>query len=364
MLTIKDAVRVINSIELTAQKVESSKFTLSDIMILGEISPEIKNNMLLLQKWFNGEDIIPDTTVSDGDSTNMAVGPMMGELVSILEPYRDIEPESDWRYVFDLDLYVSDKGTIYSMKKHAVLKTYFIDGDLRVFLSEDELSRRASAIVCKAFAIHSLNRNCNYIIHYNDGDRRNISPYNLSWVEKDSSYNIKRFYIEDICRRIVEFNGDVDKILKQYEGSKPITTRRGVEMIISKELHPGLSDEFFYNIDGRIVPVDSNVTESSKKESDKSTEGFDVGGFFLETNDKKLTLELIRDKIKSGQVLNPVEEVIIIFSTMESIGGKRIPDVKKIANTIKNQFNITIPFEIIDQVRNDFNSDIAKVFRN
>lgn len=373
MLTLKDAVRVIESITLTSKKLTTTSISFSDILTFGEIAPEIRNNLLFIQKWFNGdieslEMITPiHTTV---ESTPTPIIDVIPDVLSELEPYKAIEPDSEWKFVFDLNVWVSDKGTIYSMDNHSVVKPCWIDGDLRVLLSNDELPRRAAPIVCKAFAIHSANRNGEFIIHFNDGDRRNLSPYNMTWVPKGSSNaNIKRYYVEDICRRIVEFNGDVDKILAKYEGSKPVTTRRGIELIISKELHPGLSDNFFFNINGKIVPVDKPQVESWNDKCDAEAdtaslkEGFDVGGFFLASNDKKMSMELIKDKIKSGETLTSTEEVIVVFSMMEQMDSKKIPDTKKISNVIKNHLGITLPIEVIEQVRMDFTSEIAKVFR-
>lgn len=55
MLTLKDVVRVIESITLTSKKLNTTSISFSDILAFGEIAPEIRNNLLFIQKWFNGD---------------------------------------------------------------------------------------------------------------------------------------------------------------------------------------------------------------------------------------------------------------------------------------------------------------------
>jgi hypothetical protein len=80
------------------------------------------------------------------------------------------------------------------------------------------------------------------------------------------------------------------------------------------------------------------------------------------SGDKKMSKQLIKDKIARKHDLSLTEKTMLVFMAMDSIGGKKVPDVTTIARAISNEFKIDIAFDFIEQIRNDYSSEIAKIF--
>ena len=127
-----------------------------------------------------------------------------------------------------------------------------------------------------------------------------------------------------------------------------------VKAIINKEIHANVSNAFFILMDNKIYP--------RTKQTEDQNCGMDTAGFLVMSGDKKMTKSLLKDKIDRGHDLSLTEKTVIVFMAMESIGGKKVPDVPTIARVISSEFKLDIPFDFIEQIRNDYSSEIAKVF--
>jgi len=371
-MELKQAIRAISTFNAFVHRIENCpEIKIDHVMMLSKLDKSLGEDIKFARDWLAGKCLLPandtHTDASKDEPTQvLPVEPAIPTTTNNVEPQfysseLDVEPYAEWRKINDLNLMVSENGTIYSIEKHNVLEPYFIDGDLRVQIGDDDNDiKRASVLVAKAFQIHSANRNGDYVIAFMDGDRRNLSVSNLYWVSSESrpTSSWSLLLIEDICRRIIEHNGDVDVILTRYKNSKPVVTRNAIIAIINKELHSNISDKFFTVVNNDIVPYGAELNDCQNKPSSS----FDVGGFFLTTNDRKTSAALLRDKIKAKQELSLVEKTIIVFITIDIIGGKHLPDVQKISKVVKDQFGVTIPYDIIDQIRNDYNSEVAKMF--
>lgn len=354
MSEVKKLIKGVQACEKFAKQLELHAVTIAELETLGEIAPSVSENIQFLRDWVTGrvalttEEVLveTDTTIEETLTTAPAEN-------CCAEPWLDIDPNAEWRRLFSTDLVVSNKGSFYDIKKKGIIKPAFIDGELRVAVDDtDQGIKRAAVLVTRAFGLHSMDRNGEYIISFKDGDRRNLSITNLQWVQEPTR-NETLCLIEDICRRIVEFNGDVERILSEYEGSKPKVTEKFVKAIINKEIHANVSNTFFILMDNKIYP---------REKHDEQNSGMDTAGFLVMSGDKKMTKSLLKDKIDRGHDLSLTEKTVIVFMAMESIGGKKVPDVPTIARAISNEFKIDIAFDFIESIRNDYSSEIAKVF--
>lgn len=351
MSEVKNLIKGVQACEKFAKQIELHAVTIEELEILGDIAPSVSENIQFLRDWVTGHVVEPTEILTTTDTTSEET---LNAAPIPAEPWLEIDPNAEWRRLFSTDLMVSDKGDFYDIKKNTLIKPAFIDGELRVTVDDtDQGIKRAAVLVTRAFGLHSMDRNGEYIISFKDGDRRNLSITNLQWVQEPTR-NETLCLIEDICRRIVEFNGDVERILSEYEGSKPKVTEKFVKAIINKEIHANVSNAFFILMDNKIYP--------RTKQTEDQNCGMDTAGFLVMSGDKKMTKSLLKDKIDRSHDLSLTEKTVIVFMAMESIGGKKVPDVTTIARAISNEFKIDIPFDFIEQIRNDYSSEIAKVF--
>lgn len=348
-MELKNAVKMIKSIETFANAI-TAEVSIDDLLVLSEVNQNVSENIDFLKLWLNNgiefdESIAPDTSKT-----------------KTTHPWEKISPDSEWRNVFDMNLMVSDKGDIWNLKTNELMKQYFRDGDLRISFGSDLTrdTKRVAPIVSKAFQIWSPDKNGDFIIAYRDGDRRNMRIDNIYWKKPAGEYvETRRYLIEDICRRIIEFNGDIGKIMPKYEGSRPSVSTASVQQIRDKNLYKEISDLFFVIQDGKIYPR----TDAMAVDTTENNGSMDVGQFFRISGDRNITGSLIRDKIKKGDTLTLDEKVIVVFMAMDIIGMDKADDVRKISNVIKNSFGTDIGLDFINQVRNDYTSEISEMFR-
>ena len=352
-MELKNAVKMVESCETFARSIKSD-VPKEDLLILGEIKPEITEDLLFLENWIKGNVSLEMLETTPTPSPVVTVKKNK-------EPWLDVTPDAEWRHVIDMNFMVSSYGDIWDLNSNKLLPQYFMDGDLRISLGSDPCrdTRRVAPIVSKAFQIWSPDRNADFIIGYKDGDRRNMKVDNIYWKKPTGEYvDTRKYLIEDICRRIIEHNGDVDKIITRYESSRPAVSRASISQIMEKKIYNEISDLFFTYNDGKIYPrTDSMAIDTS------TNTGMDIGQFFRISGDRKISGELIREKIKKGEVLTLDEKIIVVFMAMDVIGLDKANDVKKISNVIKNNFGCNIGFEFINQVKNDYTSEISEMFR-
>lgn len=347
-MELKNAVHALKACETFVENTKTNVSTVDDLMVLSEINGNISDNINFVRRWLNNDITFGDITTMPTEETT--------------EPWLAIAPDAEWRRIFDMNLMVSNYGNIWDMSTRQELKKYFIDGDLRVILGHDSSrdSRRAAPIITKAFQIRSPDRGAEYIIGFKDSDRRNLRTDNLYWKKPSTDVtDISRQYlIEDICRRIIEHDGDIDAIFERYVGSRPSVSKAAIQQIMEKKLYTEVSDLFFVYDNGNIYPrTDAMATDTSANKS------VDIAGFFMMSNDRKVSGDLLRDKIKRNESLSIDEKVIIVFMAMDIIGISKANDVKKIANVIKNTFGCDLGYDFINQVRNDYTSEISIMFR-
>ena len=152
-------------------------------------------------------------------------------------PWVTVNPTAKWRKYDGTQQYrmfkgfmISSEGDIWDIEKECLVYPTWIAGDMRLKIPKSYYYKntypesaadpiiRVAVMVTKAFGIRSESTIENPIhctIKFIDGDRRNIKPRNLRWVRDDldpsSGMQPMTLTTIDICQRLVEFNGDVDK---------------------------------------------------------------------------------------------------------------------------------------------------------
>lgn len=352
-MTVRDAVKLVAVAGEFENTIRTSGVCLNDMLILGEINTSILEDIEYLQSYFAylyGEDTI---VVDEAVST---------ELTPDDNPWLRVNPDVDWRFVYDLNYMVSENGDIWDVEKNILVPQYYMNGDMRIFTENAEIpnmTKRVSAIVCKAFGIKSSKFNLGYrdstqiVIDFIDGDRRNCRYTNLRWIEKPK--NGPTFYqmtVDDICRRLLDFHGDVDKTLEMYEKTTPEVTKELIQDIKTKKIDRDISDKYFVYQNKGFFPR----SHTAKIGNDS----FDVAGFFVTTGDKDMTLNLLKDKIKNDQKITPDEITIMVKSLMSRY---KKPDSQVISDDIMNEFGISIPFDVVQESMNDTTSVVATSWR-
>ncbi len=352
-MELKQAINVCKVLEDFTNKIDKT-VPMSDLVILGELNPRLADNIDFLNRWINN-----DVTFEEGPVPTETTEVV--KVVSNKEPWLAVAPDADWKKVRDYDFMISNYGDVWNISEKKLMKQHLRDGDMRITIGTNGSrdTRRVSVLVAKAFQIRSPDRDGEFIIAFRDNDRRNLKVDNIYWKKPTGEYvETRRYMIEDICRRILQFEGDIEKIMPLYEDAYPSVSRASVEQIRDKKIYTEISDLFFVNVGDKIYPR----TDAMAVDTD-ANQGMDVAGFFRMSGDRKLTGELIRDKIKRGEALSIDEKVIVTFMAMDVIGINKANDVKKISNVIKNTFGCDIGFDFISQIVNDYTSDIAGMFR-
>ena len=358
-MDVKTIKRVIDLFANFSEIINTTEVSSNDVKILSEIQPRISDNLARIEELVGLKinETKPTPTEETEKSAPTSTPPTEG--ISSYKKWIDIDPDAEWKKISNLNVMASSSGLIYDLYSDRLLSQYFIDGDMRVVLGDDITrdARRAAPIICRAFGIYSGNRDKQMIIDFRNGDRRDLRVQNLLWIEApDDRPSVFEYLMEDICRRAIEYNGDIEKILPLYENSHPVVTKFMLDDIISKRTHTDISDRFFMlSSSGEILP-------RTHVGSDDSPNGLDVSQFILMSGDKKLSEKLLNDKIKEGQNLSILEKTVCVFMTLDSMGPK-IKDVKAIANAISKKFNgLELSFEFIRSVMDDYTSELARLF--
>lgn len=312
--------------------------SLEDLMVLSEINTDILVDIETIQSFFVREPL--EIKVVEAPEVNLDETPWLA--------FRDCT----WRKIFDIGWMISEYGDVYDIEKKCIKRQAFIDGDMRVIMNEGDLTsaKRVAPLVTRAFGITSGDRSGNYIIEHIDGDRRNLSCTNLRWIPcpKDRPTDMQ-YLVEDICRRLVEFNGNTEEVLKMYENSRPVVTRNMIQEIRNKTKHSAISDKFFVYQNGSFFP-----REHMKKVENV---GLKIGEYFLVTGDLNMSLKLIKDKVNNGMQLMKDENEILIKDYQRTHKKCFVEDVREY---LVDSFGVKLPLDYIQEIMNDDESTIAQ----
>lgn len=331
---IRNLIEARKSLKQLAQLLQTTNVTRTDADRVGSYIPKLASAITGLQEWDAGKI----------ENLEFKVAPYYGAKVS-------------------------SKGDIYSIETGELFVPRWIDGDLRVKVGTS--LRRCVDIVAKAFNIKAPG-NANWSLTFKDGDRRNLDPSNITWVEskpmseQEIAAQNSIYLIEDISRRLLEYNGDTDKVFEQFNGSKPKISPQYIDTIKRKEFHPEISDRFFsIDIDGSIIsstsiePVDESddvLTEDEIEDNIdetigipttvSATDGIDCYGLLMSTHDTGIVCDMIKDKVNRGQKISEQEKEIMYVAVTDG-------DHKALwyMGQIKKMFGYDLPLTEINYIR-------------
>lgn len=330
-------VKAVKSIESFAATL-TKEVKLEDIKTLAVLDPTLEEAINKMMNWFDGK-------------------PM-----TIEEPWVKFNPNAYWVFSEPENIMVSSMGDFYSLTTNEIIIPRFVGGDLRIDINES--TKRAAVIIAKNFRISSGNREGNMVIWFRDGDRRNLKVENITWKDSGSMKPVSTWdlLIEDICRRLIDCDGDINKTIEFYEGSDPVVKPSLIKSVLMKEKYSDISDRFFMMNEDNFIPMDELMTVEGDDTIVVSGDiGFDVSGFLIQSKDKELAKSLLIDKIKKGvNVLTEDEKTMIVFSAIENCGIDA--SVEDIQLTIRSIYGVSMPFDVISAIRKNGSTDIAEMY--
>ena len=318
---------------------------------LASIAPDVKQNIDLLRSWLSGDikytattNVITPTTTSDTT---------VQEIIN-QNGYTRFDPNAEWKPVIDLRLWCSSSGLIYSEEKDALLTPKYHNGDYMVTIDEtdpDTGKKRAGVIMARAFRIQSDDRlNDQNVLEYRNGDRKDIRPENIYWRPFEQ-YNLQTRTIEDICKRIIEFNGNLDLIMNCYDENDRFASRPFVRSLLDKKQFSTITDKFFMRTaSGKIIV--------RQIKSDKPM-GADIGEFLRKTGDITIARQLLIDKVKTdiNSITVDEEAMMVIIAVVE---GKKLGN-KDISKYVRDNFGYTIAYDSIENWKSAKDNQIYQI---
>lgn len=356
---IKKVFEIVNAVNAFAESIGENNVTVEDLKVISQLNPKISDNIDALTKWVSNKPMqLTSVVITETPSVELYN-------TDDAEPWVDIDPESEWSMDKPDNLMVSTNGKFYDLTTEREIIPRFVDGELRLDMPDGNI-KRASVIVAKTFKLWS-NDNNNSLIDYIDGDRRHIGISNLYWKKRSDHTPVStwRLLIEDICRRIIEFKCDLNKIMLAYTDASPSVSKELVVSIIKKERESNISDRFFIRNGNEIVPVKDLITDPSETvDTSFASAGYDIGQFLITTGDTVIAENLLRDKIKDGRDLSEYEKEILVFSAIKKIGSTRMPSTIVINKMIKEMYGATMTISLIDELKTkaDSISNIYEVY--
>ena len=319
-----------------------------DISILNEIDKTVSVDLNALQVMMtNG------AVASFVSSPEEKVGNIVGE---VTEPWLSYFPEDEWVEIrTQPNIVVSNKGRVWDKNINGLKELYFIDGDMRYLEDENDIksAKRVAPIICKAFGIRAGQSDAKYIIEYKDGDRRNITPNNMRWIEETERINPVKALVEDICRRLVEHNGNVDEVMPFYKNARPIVNKNDVCSILRKQAHRDISDKYFtYNNGTGEFKVRNHIREYQEA----GEPGLDIVGNYLMDLDINTCINLLKDKVNKNQKITDREWAFAVKAYRYKNKSMRAPEI---AGSIKADFNKDLPLDLISAAIADKTSEVA-----
>ena len=359
---IKKILEIVNAVNAFTESIETNNVSIEDLRVISQLNPKIKENIITLTNWVSNNQSVEPTSVVITEQHSDEVYATDDDD----KPWIEIDPIAEWRFDKIDNLMVSSSGKFYDVESDKELVPRFVNGELRIDLSDSRV-KRAAVIVAKTFKVWSVDNNG--VIEYTDGDHRNIDVSNLFWRKKDDSRPTSSYVmlIEDICRRIIEYKCDMNKIMLAYKDATPSVSKELITSIIKKERNTNISDRFFILDGDEIVPVKDLITtsdEASLVDTSFAAVGYDVGQFLITIGDTVIAESLLKDKIKSNCDLSEYEKEILVFSSIKKIGSSRMPSTIVINKMIKETYGVTMPINVIDdiKIRTDSISNIYEVY--
>jgi hypothetical protein len=295
---------------------------ISELKHLAVIAPNIETLVEEFDHFFENAPKMLETGVATSEPQPVSIPP--------------VEIES--QILFRENLRITEEGRFYDVDTDAEIIPFWHDGEMRLNLNGE--IKRCSTLVATAFGIKSDNRDADYILEYRNGDRRDLSPGNLYWVLPSKKPNFRVLLIEDICRRIIDFDGDIKKVVAMYDGSNAKISEQLVKLILTKQEQKSISDAFFeLDSDGHPISLLKNYQGT----------GLDCYGLLAQTKDPVLVTEMLKRKVDANQSISDAE----IIMMMKAVEDGKVHKFQWYSDTIYSKFGFEIkPIQLQNTVTN------------
>lgn len=341
----------VNAIIHISDMIRNTGVTSNDIRQLGRINDDISDNIDWLSDFIHGV----NKTEIPTKTKNLICDPEPEEKSEIIgKEFVDIYSYPGYG--------IDELGNVYDPEMN-ILPHIFTYGEVRVKLGDnlDTDVRRLCVLMSQAFKLGTGDPSNGYICRTKSGDARDLRKANIIWVPGELSMSVKDKIYDDISRRVIDFDGDVDKIMSCYplseEFDTPNITEEDVTSIINKNKGYIISNSIFtVDRSGVILPTPEVIEDMSDK-----PEGFDVFSFLLNSRDIDKAIHLVKEKITQGRKLSYFEREIVVLSSVNSFDGTTDAG-KDLVGKIKNDFcGYTMSQGYINRILNKPNSVITKI---
>ena len=238
---------------------------------------------------------------------------------------------------------ISADGDVWDVEGGQIVEPFWLDGDLRITIPADRYVNekeshtvRVATMVCRAFKVYSNTKGQSQamIINFKDNDRRNLQYTNIEWIPFQPS-SAQKQTVHDICQRLCDFDGDVEKTMSMYKNC-PVVTTKIVTDIRFKMTELLISNQYFM-LDSKGNFVKGKKTSSNLTELNKNGE-----------------LLRITEKIKNKYALTKDEKIGLVTATITDIlnrkKGKNKVTAEIVVDEIRDAYGIMISTEIAESV--------------
>lgn len=370
MKSLKSAKALRDAVDVAVKATEGlSKKDICDIIEISRYKEDIDNFRDVLMTLF-GDTLYGTTTVEEKPVIEVITetSTPTTSTVTAVSKMNWLKYKGNIRWKLDKGIYpsyykngmmVSEEGDVWDLMSDSLLETGFYDGEMKAIIPGDRFatpekldkSMRIAPMVARVYGVTANDSNTSHqqmVIDYIDGDRRNLRPSNLKWIKRPvnnkSLKTLARIIADDICRRLVDNNGDVEKTLEMYPNSSNITSKY-ISDIRFKLIETDLSDKYFIvDKSGNFISKLDTVEEVDEKPKK-------ISPAVSEMPMSMMSNDLLESKIRSGK-LSIADKNLILYRTIQSLkenGTKKIT-AEIVVDDVRDKYKIPIPTDMADMM--------------
>lgn len=252
---------------------------------------------------------------------------------------------------------VSDEGDVWDLMSDSLVEVGFFDGEMKAVIPGDRFctpergskTMRIAPMVARLYGVqHAADRaGATFVIDYIDGDRRNLKPSNLKWVKRPlgtttNQRELAKIIADDICRRLVDNNGDVEKTLSMYPSDSTNINSKYISDIRFKLIETGLSDKYF-----NVGPKGEFIPKSANKNDEKPVEEKPTINMSMMSDD------LLESKIRTGKLAIADKNLILykVITSLKNEGVKKLT-AEIVVDAVRDKYKISLPTDMADIMLN------------
>lgn len=330
------------------------------------VNPEYIKKIEWMTPFFDVRDIVKEEVAEEKEDTDVSNKTIsVGVEVSPSEPPAPLQkgwlkykPDIPWELDkgnslqrYKAGLMVSREGDVWDILHNKLLPHKFSGCEVKVVLEKDcfdppetvDKILRVAPMVQRLFGVSPTvmpKKNEKVVIDYIDGDRRNLRPENLKWVSQKKPLDKAKILADDVCRRLVENNGDVEKTLECY--CESTITSKYISNIRFKLIETTLSDKYFkVDKSGNFTPVVSN-DKTKKEQSKKSVSPKKEMPQITSVPD-----DILASHIRSGK-LTIAEKNLMLIKAINTLKDEKVKNItpEAVVDLVRDHYKISLPTDM------------------